>query len=381
MTRHVCIVSNTLADGGAERWASNTCSFLAEAGLRVSLVLFQDIRTYPCPDSVTVTALQHRHFGHAFRTVRRLRKLLIEESVDTVISNGSFTGQFVGEAVRGTSSRWIARISGNIAKGQESFLQRWGWRWLDRNIASASAIVANSANLQSEVQARWPSLSNRAAMIPNGVDVQKLIDASKQKTDLPEMANSETFKIVAAGRLHPQKRPDVFLEMVQALIRDGHEVKAYWCGDGPIRDAVEQQIEELRLNKHVTILGFRRDLPSWIGMADCFVMTSDHEGSPNVIAEAMALGVPVVSTDCDFGPRELLAEGRGWLAPVGDAEQLAASVREVFSESETSKSRASRAKVWIQENLDLHSIGARWEELIEESVAPPEGSVATGSLV
>ena len=366
MTQHVCIVSNTLADGGAERWASNTCTFLAKAGLRVSLVLFRDIRTYPCPESVSVMVLGHRHFGHTLFTVRRLRRLLIGEKADIVISNGSFTGQFVGQAMRGTNSRWIARISGNIAKGQETFLQRLGWRWLNSNIARSSAIVANSQSMADETIARWPGLAERVCVIPNGVDLNYLARASADES--AGIAPEERPMILAAGRLHPQKRPDLFVEALR-LLKTRFEFNAIWCGDGPLRETTERQIKACGLEEEVKTVGFQAKLPRWIALASCFVMTSDHEGSPNVLAEAMALATPVVSTDCPHGPKELLAESRGWLTPVGAPDQVAAAIAEVLSQPNEARLRANRAQAWIQENLDLQSVGERWKGLIAEEVS------------
>ncbi len=366
MTRHVCIVSNTLADGGAERWASNTCNYLTgQFDLKVSLVLFRDEKTYPCADSVVVRFLHHCHFAHSFRTVRQLRQILRRDQFDAVISNGAYTGQFVGQAVRGTSAQWIARISGNIAQGQQNLLQRWGWRWLDYNIKGATTIVANSVRLTQETQSRWPGIAERVITVPNGVDVKYLLSASAQSQKMSELKKIQRPVLLAGGRLNSVKRPDVFLRTVQ-LLQQNFDVEAYWCGDGPLRSDTERLIRELGLENRVRIVGFQRDLPSWMRRADCFVMTSDHEGSPNVLSEAMAIGLPVVSTNCDHGPGELLANERGWLASVGDADSIAEAVSEVLTNPQQAQYRASNAQRWVQENLDLSSIGNRWKELIED---------------
>jgi len=366
MTQHVCIVSNTLADGGAERWASNTCDYLAgDPGFKVSLVLFRNDKTYPCPDSVSIRALNHRYFVHTFRTLRRLRRILIEDQVDVVISNGAYTGQFVGQAVAKTKTRWIARISGNIAQGQQNLLQRLGWRWLDRNIHHATAIVANSRSMATEVQSRWPAMAERISSIPNGLNVDRLRTTESQQSGLQNADFIRRPFVLGAGRLHPQKRPDVFIQML-AHLKSTTQIFAYWCGDGALRPEIERLINQTGMSEDVKLLPFRSDLPVFMKSADCFVLTSDHEGSPNVLAEAMAIGIPVVSTNCDHGPGELLADHRGWLAPVGDAVKIAEAVSEVLSNPEEAQRRASKAQTWVRENLDLASIGVRWKELIQQ---------------
>lgn len=365
MKRHICIVSNTLADGGAERWASNTCSYLAgKSDLKVSLVLFRDEKSYPCPDPVCVRVLNHRYFANTFRTVSRLRQVILKEKVDVVISNGAFTGQFVGHAVRGTNTRWIARISGNIAKGQQSFLQRWGWRWLDWNIQRATSIVANSHSMATEVQSRWPALAERVVSIPNGVDVDLLTTMASQECHIDGVDFTRQPFVLGAGRLHPQKRVDVFVQAI-AQLKMTQPIFAYWCGEGALKSEFLQLIEQTGLSQVIRVLPFRNDLPALTKHASCFILTSDHEGSPNVLAEAMAIGVPVVSTNCDHGPGELLADERGWLAPVGDAERIAEAIAEVLSNSDKAQRRASKAQRWVKENLDLAFIGARWKKLID----------------
>ncbi|MEM9826486.1 MAG: glycosyltransferase, partial [Planctomycetota bacterium] len=153
-------MSLSLTGGGAERWAANTISYLNEnSDFRISLALFRDEKTYPIPEAVQVHRVDHRHVGQSIRTVRRMQQLLLNQNVDVVISAGTYTGQFVGEAVRRTGTPWIARISGNIQYGNRSLLQRLGWRVLDRNIDTAWAIVGNSESMAGEVQSRWPHLS------------------------------------------------------------------------------------------------------------------------------------------------------------------------------------------------------------------------------
>jgi glycosyltransferase involved in cell wall biosynthesis len=166
-------------------------------------------------------------------------------------------------------------------------------------------------------------------------------------------------------------------------LQNSFDVEAYWCGDGPLRGETERLVNEMGLESRVRIIGFRADLPAWMRCAACFVMTSDHEGSPNVIAEAMAIGVPVVSTNCDHGPAELLADERGWLAPVGDAEKIAEAVAEALSNPEEAQRRVCKAQRWVQENLDLTSIGERWKKLIDHACQPqaPQGESTAGRIV
>jgi len=111
--------------------------------------------------------------------------------------------------------------------------------------------------------------------------------------------------------------------------------------------------------------------PRVLRKAWCGGRTMAYEGAPSVLAEAMAVGGPVVSTECDVGPGEMLADGRGWLAPKGDAHGVAKAVTEALSNPVEAAKRAARAKMWINETLDLATIGESWRRLIQECTHRP----------
>lgn len=115
-------------------------------------------------------------------------------------------------------------------------------------------------------------------------------------------------------------------------------------GEGSLRPILEQDIHDLDLSGKVLMPGFEMDPSRWYASADLFLLSSDFEGFGNVIVEALAHGLPVVSTDCPHGPAEILERGRyGELAPVGNAEEFALAIRRSLSRDwnrETLRERA-----------------------------------------
>jgi glycosyltransferase involved in cell wall biosynthesis len=98
-------------------------------------------------------------------------------------------------------------------------------------------------------------------------------------------------------------------------------------GEGDERPRLERLIQSLELQSHVHLLGFQRNPYAYVKQADLFVLSSDYEGFANVVVEAMAVGTPVVATDCPYGPAEVLANGEyGTLVPPGDEEALAQAI-------------------------------------------------------
>lgn len=136
--------------------------------------------------------------------------------------------------------------------------------------------------------------------------------------------------VIAAGALTELKHFDLLLEAF-ALVRKTRPCSLVIYGEGPLREALEHQAEELGISDVVKFPGFVNDLQSRLGRAACFVLSSHVESFGISLVEALAAGVPVVSVDCPYGPREVLQEGEfGILVPQDDAEALARGISRVL---------------------------------------------------
>ncbi len=165
--------------------------------------------------------------------------------------------------------------------------------------------------------------------------------------------------IVTAGRLAPVKDHRTLIEAF-ALLRRTMPAKLAIFGDGPLRAELAALIAEHDLGADVLLPGFIADVSHGLAAADLFVLTSTSEGFGNVIVEAMAVGVPVVSTDCPHGPREILEDGAlGELTPVGDAEAIAAAMTKILANPTSANQLQRRAA-----DFSIERIGDRYEALL-----------------
>lgn len=134
-------------------------------------------------------------------------------------------------------------------------------------------------------------------------------------------------KIIAVGILQAQKRFDRLLAAF-SLIAENTDARLIVLGDGPERASLETHRAQLGLKDRVSLPGFVDNPAAFCAEADLFVLSSDHEGLPTVLLEALEQGTPVVSTDCPSGPREILVDGKyGDLVPVGDVAALAMAMK------------------------------------------------------
>ena len=136
--------------------------------------------------------------------------------------------------------------------------------------------------------------------------------------------------VLGIGRLTRQKGFDVLLSAF-ARLRQHHSARLVILGDGPDRRDLLSQASHHGIRDDVAFLGFVPNPYPHLARSALFVLSSRWEGSPNVLTEAMALGTPVVATDCESGPREILEGGRhGPLVPVDDVEALAVAMAQVL---------------------------------------------------
>ncbi|MDB5530998.1 MAG: glycosyltransferase [Devosia sp.] len=165
--------------------------------------------------------------------------------------------------------------------------------------------------------------------------------------------------IITAGRLAPVKDHRTLIEAF-ALLRRDMPAKLVILGDGPLRGELTALVAERGLEADVLLPGFVADIRPSLSAADLFVLTSTSEGFGNVIVEAMAVGLPVVSTDCPHGPREILENGAlGELAPVGDAGAIAAAMSRMLANPTSANRLQTRAA-----DFSVERIGDQYEALL-----------------
>lgn len=163
------------------------------------------------------------------------------------------------------------------------------------------------------------------ASIPNPIDAHHL----EILADLPDQS-LERFEhpyLLTVGRLVPQKNTAMLIKAFAEVAQDVPEHLVI-IGGGPLEIDLRQKISALHLESRIHLLGEVSNPHPWYKRASAFVLSSDWEGYPNVLIEALAHGLRVISTDCEFGPRQILAGGEfGELVPVGDAKAMAESIR------------------------------------------------------
>ncbi len=174
-------------------------------------------------------------------------------------------------------------------------------------------------------------------------------------------------KIVTAGRLFDYKNHKLLIEAFSMIQNEFPDYQLFIYGEGPYREATQEYIHALGLEKKVFLPGDTDDVAGAIEKAALFILPSDTEGMPNALMEAMALGLPVIATDCPCGgPRSLITQGKnGYLCEMGNAGQMAEFMENILRDEELAENLSLEAAK-IQNTHAINKICSMWRAYIEQ---------------
>ena len=338
----------TLAGGGAERVTLDICRAARAGGHDVHLVLLRAEGAFleSVPDGVRVTGLG---FARSRRAVAPLARLIRRERPAAVISHlwSANAAALLAAALARTGARRVAMQGISLARdpGRSAPRMRLRRRLLAAALYRLADVVVSPAEGVSGDLAHWLALPRaRLATVPNPIDLDAIGAAAKAPAPHPWTEPGEPPLILGVGRLAPQKNFALLIEAF-ARLRAERKARLMILGEGPLRAELEAQIAALGLERDVELPGFVANPFAYLARAGVFALSSDFEGLPNVVKEALACGCPVVSTHCPWGPSEILEDGRlGRLVPMGDAAAMAAALAATLDDPPSREALLARAE-------------------------------------
>lgn len=197
------------------------------------------------------------------------------------------------------------------------------------------------------------NVKKRSVVIPNPVFIHA--------DDFPTITTRRK-SIVTVGRLHPQKNQMLLINAFARIVDTFSDYKLEIYGDGDLKDELQSRIDSLEISDKAILKGTSKKIHNLIYDAALFVLSSDYEGIPNTLLEAMALGIPCISTDCrPGGARELIHSGNdGLIVPINDETALANAIKDLLSDEEKASEMGIKAKKTAQ-RFDPISIYSQWE--------------------
>jgi len=326
----VAIFCASISGGGAERVIVNLASSLAKRGIAVDL-LVADAKgplLLELPSGVNLIDLEaHRLLACIPGLVRYLRKVrpkVLFSAMDYV-NVVAVWAKFLS----GISTRVVVSVHAQpeYFYGNRSTLRgRILIILLRLSYLKADKVVAVSRGLANELVDLVGINKNKVCTIYNPIINDELYHLSKEIFLHPSIGLHKPPIILAVGRLAIEKDYPTLIRAFQ-LVRQQRTARLLILGEGEERVTIENLIKTLNLTDDVDLLGFVRNPYALMKVASCFVLSSKSEGFGNVLVEALAIGCPIVSTNCPYGPGEILVNGKwGALVPVGDYSAMANSI-------------------------------------------------------
>lgn len=324
-TPRIAMLVSFSGQGGVEKMMTHLAHGLIELGVQLDLLLIRKDSPYVAnlPEKARFIDFKHRHAVSALPEVIRY---LNKEQPNALLAakNRANLVAILAKRLAGVKTRVVARMgtTTSVAIAQKPWPARMAWRIPMKLLyPMADAVVAVSDGVAKDMACMTGLNRQKIHVLPNPVITPDLIILSKEKPTHPWLIKKDSPVITAVGRLTEQKDFATLLHAF-ALARKEKALKLVIFGEGQQRAKLESLACDLGVAQDVALPGFTTNPYREVGASDLFVLSSRWEGSPNALTEALALGIPVVATDCPSGPREILGQ-MGNLVPVGDPESLA----------------------------------------------------------
>ena len=229
----------------------------------------------------------------------------------------------------------LARVTAVVTSNLNSDFHRDPLRRrLDRRAFLGSGRVwVNSDRVRTFTAAFFGVPLERIIVVRQGVDTERFVPSVRRDEDRRRLGLPPGLVLGTVASLTEKKAPSRFFDIAEELLREYHDLTVVHVGEGPLREAMEARRARSSVGERIRILGARDDVERILPVFDVFVLSSAHEGLPNVILEAMACGVPVVAPDVG-GCVELVRQGvSGLLAEPGEGDGLLTACRSLLADA------------------------------------------------
>ena len=363
----IALVVPSLGAGGAERVISIMANHWAARGIAVTVITIDSAESdfYSLDPTVSRAALDvaadsvgvRQALANNAQRISRLRSAIRDAHPDAVIS--FITSTNVLALIAGALEHVAVIVSERIDPTEEE--ASTVWRGLRRVLyPRAQAVVTQTAEVASWAEAFVPRA--RVHTIPNPV-LPPTEAASDRELAAPSAARHRL--VVAMGRLHPQKGFDVLLRAFAATRAEAPDWSLVILGDGEERPRLEALARTLGIDQYVDMPGRVRQPYATLRRADLFVLSSRYEGFPNALLEAMAVGAPVIATDCRSGPRHIVRHGiDGLLVRPDDVGELTVAMASLMGNDLQRRALGARA-VEVRDRFSVDRVMGEWEQVLE----------------
>ncbi len=355
--------------GGAEKVASDLSLNLSKKYDISILTFFHFPEIYPFKGKY-YTIQERHHFRGVFLRYFKIHKIIKSISPDIIITFMNKTSFWIIPFmyIYKNDSPLIISLNTNP---NFHYRKRLYGKYLIRflyPLKKVSTIVPVSKELKNILVNKYRLDGMKIRPIYNGFDIEGIQKLAKENvSDYNEILNNTSLiKFITIGRLSKEKGHKYLINAFSKVIKEIPNSRLFIIGEGPLRAKLMKSIKDKQLENKVILLGTKKNPYKYLSKADIFVLSSLHEGLPTVLIEALVCNLPIVSTDCETGPKEILANGKyGILTNVADSSDLGEKMIYLAKNQEArerfSKKSTERINIFVKSKFFN-----KWVNLIEE---------------
>ncbi|HHD82366.1 MAG TPA: glycosyltransferase [Campylobacterales bacterium] len=382
--KQVTLFINSLTLGGAERVMAVIASELSQQKIEVNLLCIEKDNVYQLPKEVKVTYLSNltKHDSSLKKLLYlpilgyRLKKYIKKHHVPRIQSHiyrANFTN-ILAKLFGAAHEVQVVEVTSISNLKEGSFSKKINFLLIKLLYKYTDKVIFISERMRVEFLKNLPSIEHHQ-IIHNPHDIGKIQTLSKENDFGDFHFNSSKKYLVTVGRLSAEKRITTILDALTDL---DEEIELIIIGDGTEETALKKYTQELNLTQRVHFLGRQSNPFQYLAKSDIFILASEGEGFPNVIIEAMACSLPVISTDCISGPREILSPNsdinlqledtlevaeNGILVPIGNKEILAKGIEQLLIDKKL-YARYQQNGLEKSKHYDLENIINHYKEVL-----------------
>ncbi len=377
--KKVFFIIPTLGGGGAERVFLHILKNLDRSKFSPRVVLFEKKGELlsELPEDAGFTILKqdertYKMYGTVFlKLAWRLSRLMRNEMPDIMVSFMWYTNfvTLMARILSRISSRVIVSERYGLSVSYEGRMAEFLRRMIIRFFyPKADTIIVNSRVMGIQLKEMFHIREGNIATIYNPVNINDI--SSMTSEDAEHIWFRENIPLITGiGRFTRQKGFNHLIRAVHTLNGDGAECRLVLLGKGPEEGNLKKLAADLGISNKVLFPGFQQNPYKYLARATVFVLSSLYEGFPNVLLEAIALGVPCVATRCPTGPDEIITDGvDGLLVPPGDHVALAEAIRKLLQDKSMRWQFAEAGRRRAQD-FEVKDIVRQYEKAMEKECA------------
>lgn len=349
---------NNLEKGGAERVIIQLASQFCDNGSEVVIVTsYFGNDEYTVSSNIRRIVLEEEHYvenriKRNLKLIKKLRSILKKEEPDILIAFMQEPNFRAILATKGLKTKCLISVRNDPNREYAGKIGKF--------IGKRILPLADGCVFQTKEAQKW---------FPYKLQKKSKVILNEVSECFFNVEHSPNNNIVAVGRLCEQKNHRMLIEAFSKIEKDFSEKKLLIYGTGSLKKELELLIEEKKLENKIFLMGTTNDVSQILKTAELFILSSDYEGMPNALLEALAVGVPCIATDCPCGGPKMLIEQEvnGILIPIKDTNQLTIEMRRVLSDKKLRERLGTNAKQKAKE-YKPDVVFKQWEQFVKDIV-------------